>query len=188
MVPIIRKISALRYFPTRLDPRIRDLVGPELYTAVGRIYGGLFPGGPSMIPDRCTIRVDTRPQPGIEVAEVRALLERAIAAARAEDPEITAEIRLADHKDYFMVDPGAPVVQVVTKAWARVMGRAPEYKGVSWLGDTASFGRKIPTVIFGPGREPVYMPDEYLDVKDLMAAARVNALAAALALAPGVDN
>jgi acetylornithine deacetylase/succinyl-diaminopimelate desuccinylase-like protein len=187
MVPLIQKISAIRYFPPRLDPRIRDLVGPELYTAVGRIYGGLFPGGPSMIPDRCTIRVDTRPQPGIEMEEVRALLEQAIAEAQREDPEIKTEIRLADRKDYFMVDPQAPVVQTVTKAWTRVMGRAPRYKGVSWLGDTSSFGRKIPTVIFGPGREPVYMPNEYLDVKDLMAAAKVNVLSAALALVPGMD-
>ncbi len=188
MIPIIQRIAAIRYFPAKLDPRIRDLVGAELYTAVGRISGGLFPGGPSMIPDRCTIRVDTRPQPGIEVEEVQALLENAIAEARAEDPTIKAEIRLVDHKDYFMVDPTAPVVQVVSKAWARVMGRPPEYKGVSWLGDTASFGRKIPTVIFGPGREPVYMPDEYLDVSDLVTAARVNALAAAIALVPGVGD
>jgi len=188
MVPVIQKISALRYFPPTLDPRIRDLVGAELYTAVGRIYGGLFPGGPSMIPDRCTIRVDTRPQPGIEVNEVQALLEKAIAEARVQDPEIKTELRLADHKDYFMVDPGAPVVRAVTRAWTRVMGRPPEYKGVSWLGDTASFGRKIPTVIFGPGREPVYMPDEYLDVQDLVTAAKVNALAAAIALVPGLDT
>ncbi len=187
MIPIIQRIAAIRYFPAKLDPRIRDLVGAELYTAVGRISGGLFPGGPSMIPDRCTIRVDTRPQPGIEVEEVQALLEDAIAEAQAEDPTIKAEIRLVDHKDYFMVDPTAPVVQVVSKAWARVMGRPPEYKGVSWLGDTASFGRKIPTVIFGPGREPVYMPDEYLDVSDLVTATRVNALAAAIALVPGVE-
>jgi acetylornithine deacetylase/succinyl-diaminopimelate desuccinylase-like protein len=188
MMPIVQKISALRYVPPKLDPRIRELVGAELYTAVGRIYGGLFPGGPSMIPDRCTIRVDTRPQPGIEVEEVQALLERAIAEAVAEDPSIKAEIRLADRKDYFLVDPAAPVVQMVTRAWTRVMGRTPEYKGVSWLGDTASFGRRIPTVIFGPGREPVYMPDEYLDMHDLMAAARVNALAAAIALVPEIEG
>ncbi len=188
MMPLVQKISAIRYVPPKLDPRVRDLVGAELYTAVGRISGGLFPGGPSMIPDRCTIRVDTRPQPGIEVEEVQALLERAIAEAQAEDPTIRAEIRLADHKDYFMADPAAPVVQALTKAWARVMGRPPQYKGVSWLGDTASFGRRISTVIFGPGREPVYMPDEYLDVGDLMTAARVNALAAALALVPGIEE
>ena len=25
---------------------MKELVGPELYIAVGRIFGGLFPGGP----------------------------------------------------------------------------------------------------------------------------------------------
>ncbi len=64
MLPVVEEISKLKYFPN-ISQEMKDLVGPELYTAVGRIYGGLFPGGPSMIPDRCTIRVDTRPQPGV---------------------------------------------------------------------------------------------------------------------------
>jgi acetylornithine deacetylase len=53
---------------------------------------------------------------------------------------------------------------------------------MSWLGDTATFGPWVPTVIYGPGREPVYMPNEYLDVADIVTASRVYALTVALAL------
>ena len=53
-----------------------------------------------------------------------------------------------------------------------------------WLGDTASFGVKVPTVIFGPGGEPVYCPDEHLSVADIIEATQVYASFAALAL-PG---
>ena len=70
MVPLIEEVEALRYEP-ELPDWVAELFGPELYTAVGRIYGGLPPGGPSMIPDECTIRVDSRPQPGIDESRGR---------------------------------------------------------------------------------------------------------------------
>jgi acetylornithine deacetylase/succinyl-diaminopimelate desuccinylase-like protein len=186
MMPIVDRISAIRHYPD-IDPVVRDLVGAELHIAVGRIYGGLFPGGPSMIPDRCTIRVDTRPQPGVPVEAVRALLEQAVGEAHARDPEIRAEIVLADAKDSFMVPVDAPLVGYIKNAWSRVMGRPAVVRGASWLGDTASFGRLVETVIFGPGGEPVYTPDEYLEIDDIERAAQINALTAIQALAPGAQ-
>ena len=63
-------------------------------------------------------------------------------------------------------------------------GAEPAFGGGSWLADTASTGHLVPTVIFGPGREPVYMPNEWLAVEDVHVAARVNAATAALLLAP----
>ena len=62
----------------------------------------------------------------------------------------------------------------------------PALQVAGWLGDTASFGAKVPTVIFGPGGEPVYCPDEHLSVADIIEATQVYASFAALALArPG---
>jgi acetylornithine deacetylase/succinyl-diaminopimelate desuccinylase-like protein len=58
-------------------------------------------------------------------------------------------------------------------------------QAAGWLGDTASFGVKVPTVIFGPGGEPVYCPDEHLSVADIVEATQVYASFAALALARG---
>lgn len=184
MVPIIQRIAKIRYFPENADPFVKELVGPELYMAVGRIYGGLFPGGPSMIPDRCTIRVDTRPHPGVPVEQVQALLEAAIREAEVEDPQIKAELVLADRKDSFMVSPDAPLVGYIKQAWERIMGSRPVLRGGSWLGDTASFGTLVETVIFGPGGEPVYTPDEYLELADIERAAQINALTVLQALVP----
>ena len=72
----------------------------------------------------------------------------------------------------------------LARAYSAVTGDEPAYGAGSWLADTASFGRLVPTVIFGPGREPVYMPDEWLDVADIHTAARVYAATAAILLAP----
>ena len=65
-----------------------------------------------------------------------------------------------------------------------VRGTEPPLQAAGWLGDTASFGRKVPTVIFGPGGEPVYCPDEHLSVADVVEATRVYASFAALAMSP----
>ena len=185
MLPVIEEISAIRHFPD-IEPDIKDLVGEELLMAVGRIYGGLFPGGPSMIPDRCTVRVDTRPQPGVAVEEVQGLLEAAIDRAKARDPQIRTELVLADRKDAFMVARDAPIVRHASAAWEHVMGTAVPIHGGSWLADTASMGPYVDTVIFGPGGDPVYTPNESLAIEDLLRAAEINALTAARVLVPGL--
>jgi acetylornithine deacetylase len=181
MLPVIDELSRIKMFPELL-PGIEALVGPELMMAVGRIWGGLFPGGPSMIPDRCSIRLDTRPQPGIAEPQVRAVVDAALERARARDPEIVLEVELADVKNSFMVAPDEPVVTALRGAWESVMGRAATLRGGSWLGDTASFGSLCPTVIFGPGGEPVYQPNESLALDDIEKATRIYALTAAQVL------
>lgn len=178
MLPVVEEIAKLRYFPD-IPEAMKELVGPELFIAVGRIFGGLFPGGPSMIPDRCTIRVDTRPQPGVPLAEVKAVLQQALDRAVARDPQIRLEIVDADIKNSFMVSPDAPVVRALKASWETVMGKEARLVGGSWLGDTASFGDLCETVIFGPGGEPVYQPNESLAITDIAAATRIYALTAA---------
>jgi acetylornithine deacetylase/succinyl-diaminopimelate desuccinylase-like protein len=183
MVPLIEEIEALRYMP-ELPDWVAELFGRELYTAVGRIYGGLPPGGPSMIPDECTIRVDSRPQPGVEEDEVRALLEGALERAKARDPEARYELILADRKRPHLIERDHPLTVALARAHRSVTGREATYGGGSWLADTASTGHLVPTVIYGPGREPVYTPNEWLEAADIQTAARVYAATAAVLLAP----
>ena len=183
MVPLIQEIEALRYRP-EIPDWVAELFGPELFTAVGRIYGGLPPGGPSMIPDECTIRVDSRPQPGVEIDEVRAVIEGAVERARAADGEARYDVVLADVKSSHLIERDHDLTVALEAGFRAVTGGAPQYGGGSWLADTASFGRLVPTVIFGPGREPVYMPNEWLAAEDIETAARVYAATAAILLAP----
>jgi acetylornithine deacetylase len=181
MADVIKRIDAIRYFP-RLDAETARLFGEELFIAVGRVFGGLPPDGPSMIPDRCTIRVDTRPQPGVPLEEVQAVVEAALDELKAKDPELRTETVVADIKDSHWISPDEKIVRLIRQAVEVVKGEPADIHGVSWLGDTASFGNLVPTVIFGPGREPIYMPNEYLDVDDIRVATQVYALTAALAL------
>ena len=183
MVPLIEEIERLRWMP-ELPPEVSELFGPELYMAAGRIWGGLPPGGPSMIPDDCTILIDSRPQPGIEAEQVEAVLRDAIDRARAIDPEASYELELVDRKAPHLIARDHPLVQTLAEAYRTVVGSEPDYGGGSWLADTASTGHLLPTVIFGPGREPVYMPNEWLAVEDIELATRVYTATAARLLAP----
>jgi acetylornithine deacetylase len=172
---------------SRLEPPLEgwvaELFGTETYVVPGRIYGGLAPGGPSMIPDECVIRVDCRPQPGVTPDEVRAEIDRCLAEARAADPRFAADVALVDVKNGYLADPSDDVVRLMSDAVRFVSGREPVLVAENWLGDTASFGDEVPTVIFGPGGPPVYCPDEHLAVADIHEATKVYASFAALALA-----
>ncbi|MFC5747490.1 M20 family metallopeptidase [Actinomadura rugatobispora] len=177
----ILELEASRLTP-ELEPWVRDLFGEETYMAPGRVYGGLPPGGPSMIPDECVIRLDCRPQPGVDVATVRGELERCLDSVVRADPRFKAKVELADVKSPYVADPHSTVVQTMVEAVRQVRGTEPRLKAAGWLGDTASFGERIPTVIFGPGGEPVYCPNERLSVEDIIEATKVYTAFSTLAL------
>ena len=135
-----------------------------------------------MIPDECVIRVDCRPQPGVSTEEVRAEVDRCLENARKADPRFRAEVELADVKAGYLADPEDEVVRLMRRAVREVRGTQPALRVENWLGDTASFGAKVPTVIFGPGGPPVYCPDEHLTVEQIHEATKVYAAFGALAL------
>ena len=89
---------------------------------------------------------------------------------------------LADVKSGYLAAPDDEVVRLMRAAVREVRGEDPPLVVENWLGDTASFGEKVPTVIFGPGGPPVYCPDEHLTVEDIHEATKVYAVFAALAL------
>jgi acetylornithine deacetylase/succinyl-diaminopimelate desuccinylase-like protein len=171
----------------KLEPWVVELFGPETFIVPGRIYGGLAPGGPSMIPDECVIRVDSRPQPGVSVEEVRAEIDRCLEVARQADHRFTAEVTLADRKNGYLARPDDEVVRLMIDAVREVRGGEPRLVAENWLGDTASFGARVPTVIFGPGGPPVYCPDENLSIDDIHEATKVYAAFTALALSGNGD-
>ena len=175
-------------FEPPLAAGVAELFGGETYIVPGRIYGGLPPGGPSMIPDECVIRVDCRPQPGVTTEQVRGEIERCLAEAKAADPRFTAEVDLADVKSGYLAQPTGQAVQLMTEAVRLVRGEEPALVTENWLGDTANFGDKVPTVIFGPGGPPVYCADEHLPVHDIHEAAKAYAAFAALALVDHPDR
>jgi acetylornithine deacetylase/succinyl-diaminopimelate desuccinylase-like protein len=118
----------------------------------------------------------------VTIEEVRAEVDRCLAAAAKADPRFRADVVLADVKSGYLAEPEDEVVRLMRSAVRHVRGSEPPLVVENWLGDTASFGEKVPTVIFGPGGPPVYCPDEHLTVEDIYEATKVYAAFAAMAL------
>ena len=122
---------------------------------------------------------------GEDVAAARRAFEDAIARAAAAHPWLAAhppEVEWWGGRfDPAVTDPADPIVRAVTGAAADVTGSAPPVEGVTYGADMrllVNVGR-IPTVLFGPGDVRVaHMPDEYVPVDDLRAAARALVLTA----------
>jgi len=174
---IARVVLALDAIEARFDvePEVARVFGDHLIHAVGRVYGGLPPDGPSMIPDRATCRVDCRVPPGVGPEDVRPHLVRALDALAAADPDFGYELVLADEKSSYYIPASSREVGWLSDAAREATGTDPVVMGVGWLGDTASFGSLVPTVIYGPGREPVYEANEWLAVDDVHTSVRVYA-------------
>src|SRR5262249_12309671 len=96
-----------------------------------------------------------------------------------------ATLELADVKSGYLSKPGDEVVELMRDSVRSVRhGAEPPLQAAGWLGDTASFGQKVPTIIFGPGGEPVYCPDEHLAIADIVEATEVDTEFAVRALSP----
>jgi acetylornithine deacetylase/succinyl-diaminopimelate desuccinylase-like protein len=175
---------------SRLEPELEDwvvdLFGSETFMAPGRVYGGLPPGGPSMIPDECVIRVDCRPQPGVTIEQVRAEIDRCLAKAKERDPRFEADVELVDVKNGYLAGRDDEVTTTMVRALTAVRGHESPVSVGNWLGDTASVGHQVPTIIFGPGGEPVYAANEHLTIVEIVEATRAYAMFAALSMA--ADN
>ena len=145
MVPLIEEIEALRYEP-ELPRWVADPSGASCSRPSAASTAGCRPGGPSMIPDECTIRVDSRPA-------ARSRGRRGSGACStprssepgARDPEARYELVLADRKNAHLIERDHPLTrQALAEAFRSVTGAEPAYGGGSWLADTASTGHLVP--------------------------------------------
>ena len=158
------------------------------YLNVGRIDGG---SNTNVVPGKVTLKLDRRmipeENPGDVETEVRALIERAVAA---HDPRIKVEIRrlLLAHS----LQPhsaNAPLVEAIRRHAAAVFGEAPPVVGTPLYTDVRLYGAHgVPAVIYGAGPRTVLesnakRADEHLVLEDLRRATKVVARALADLLA-----
>jgi succinyl-diaminopimelate desuccinylase len=154
---------------------------------INSIHGGQderpagFSGWPSpVVPDRCRMIIDRRflaEEPiGAVKAEVRATIERAQARR-----SFAFEIRDMHEVLPSMTDRGAPVATALARAVRRVLGREADFVASPGTYDQKHIdriGRLKDCVAYGPGiLELAHQPDEYIEVRDMLDAGLVMALA-----------
>lgn len=137
---------------------------------------------PNVIPSGAEVILDIRLTPGIDEAGIRKELETLCRSAEATRPGVKVEWEpLAPARLPTKVDKHEPVVRALDHAVRQVTGRAPRYGGVPGSTDGTILRTElgIPIVTCGPGSRLIpHQVDEFVEAKELVAAARTYAIAA----------
>jgi succinyl-diaminopimelate desuccinylase len=140
------------------------------------------PGAPAQLnvmPGEAEAFVDIRTVPGQDHDELREALRRILGELGSEDPDFRAEVEFIEDRPVVSIDRNEPLVQEAARAFREVAGREPVYNGVPGATDGTflSAWKGIPCLVNGPGpRHIPHQVDEYVEVGQLLEAARVYAL------------
>ncbi len=143
---------------------------------------------PAQLADFCTIKAAGRIAPGQTLEGAMADLRAMLAGLASKDPDFRAEVELVDDERVYMppfeVDPKAPPVRAVVEAHRAVTGRPPRTGAVTpykFYGSDAAHlaAAGMVGLVYGPGGKYNTMPDERVDIADIVTAAKVYALATA---------
>ena len=159
---------------------------------INAFHGGLdegFEGLPSpMVPDSCRMTIDRRFLIEERLDEVKAEVVSILEALVRERPGFRYEIRDVMEVLPCMTEADAPVVRAVEAAVEQVLGRPAEQvvsPGTYDQKHIARIGHLHDCIAYGPGiLDLAHQVDEYVEIDDLVASAKVMA-AAALTLMEG---
>ncbi len=141
------------------------------------------------VADRCVATFDRRFIPEEPFDEVRAEIERLVAATEHDDParRFTIEDRMIVHPVH--APAGSPLVAALSHAVDAVCGQRPELVASPGTYDQKHFARIAGIehcVAYGPGPlKEAHQPDESCSVDDLVSCTQVLALAALKLVGPG---
>ncbi len=126
------------------------------------------------------VTVDVRTIPGQDHLEIRRALDDAADRVRAADPRTQIALEVIEDRPWTETSPADPIVRAVERASRAVTGREPCYGGVPGATDGTFLHAwaNIPIVTIGPGGRTIpHQVDEYIEVGELVEAARIYAAA-----------
>jgi succinyl-diaminopimelate desuccinylase len=180
---VLRETPALEKRLRKLCQKARYLKPPTVTpTIVQAPPRGVGAPQSNVIPALAEMTLDVRLTPGIDADGLRSEIEALCRRAEAAVPGVKLEwepvnaFRLATS-----VDKAEPLVRAMIHGVRKATGRAPRYGGVpgSTDGTILRMELGIPIVTCGPGNRLIpHQVDEYVDVQEVVDAARVYAASA----------
>jgi acetylornithine deacetylase/succinyl-diaminopimelate desuccinylase family protein len=172
--------AVIAAFRTELWPRLQSRTHPYFHhssASVNKIEGGVKD---NVVPDYCAIAIDRRfipnEDPEVQLAEMRSIAESAVAAI----PGLSVTVRFDGEVNWARMSPeSSPLAQAMLGA-NRELGLSTGPTGFSMATDGRFFAAAgYPAIIYGPGDPTVaHIPDEWVDIEDVLQATRAYALAA----------
>lgn len=135
----------------------------------------------NVMPAQCTITLDLRLIPGQSPDELQARIRDIFRVLKERDCSFEASLEVIDVRPPTAVSEDEPVVAKLAQAYRDVTGKEPVYGGVPGTTDgTILFAYAgVPIVTCGPGDTQIpHHVDEYLDIDQLIDAAKTYAVAA----------
>lgn len=141
----------------------------------------------NVMPAEAVGYLDVRTTPKQEHEAVRSRLRGILLELAGRDPDFHAEIEFIEDRPVVSIAKDEPIAAIAAGAFRDVTGREPVYNGVPGATD-GTFLRAwkgIPCLVNGPGpRHVPHQKDEYVEVAELVEAARVYVVTASRFLAP----
>ena len=134
------------------------------------------------------VTIDVRTVPGQDHRELREALEGIADGVRSTDAGADIALEVVEDRPWTETPADAPIVRAIERAHYAALGRPPRYGGVPGSTDgTFLHGwAAIPIVTIGPGRRDIpHQADEYVEVAELVASARLYAAAIVFFLGEG---
>lgn len=177
MAGILTRLSAIEF--THDPPALYGGTRPAI--AVLRVAGGR-PRELQFTPDECTaVLAVVGIVPGMTLDSILADIRAVLAAATAEEPNLTATV--AEYPGSLFVratrelDRDAEPAAALRRAYGRVIGGEPRIYRKNAYNDTIRFAEAgIPSVTFGPGEDGWPPDNEYIGIPKSIAATKVLAL------------
>ena len=175
----VNAITSMAHVLPRLPEALPDLEHPLAGRAT--VNAALIQGGsaPNVVPETCRVDIDRRLIPGeTDPAAVLAPFERLAAEVRAEHPEVDVTFEIREWTDAAEAPRDSEIAELARRAVTIERGSPPDDVGFTGITDARFYinGASIPTVILGPGSLSVaHTTDEWVDMDELVAAARIYA-------------
>ncbi len=142
------------------------------------------PGEPAQLnvmPAEAVGYVDIRTTPPQDHEDLRKQLQRILKDLAGKDKDYHAEIEFIEDRPVVAIGKDEPIVGCAASAYTDVTGKEPVYNGVPGATDGTFLQawKGIPCLVNGPGpRHIPHQKDEYIDIGELVEAARVYVVAA----------
>ena len=141
--------------------------------SIGTIRGG---SQVNIVPDACTIDVDTRLIPGQTFEMMAELMRDVLARSKASRGDLDYVIHNRPAYPAFFIDRDAPLPTLVARA-CREVGRRGTIATAPWASNAGIFAAAgIPSILLGPGSiAQAHTCDEFVEIDQVVQAARVYA-------------
>jgi len=163
-----------------LDQLDREVLSKNVHPLAGRcvFHNGTIHGGaePGIYPARCALQIEIGCNPGETIAQRRGEIDTILAQLSAEDSRFQSNVITHIERSPFEGDPDAAVVRTLGQCVQAETGSPYQLIGENaWMDAALLQEAGIPTVVFGPRGGGFHADVEWVEVDQVVSAARILA-------------